>query len=183
MLNKVNIIEDFYNDDDLGKVTLAYNLKSYTATYQPKDIFYPNRLKAMPCYETNMFASDDLILKMFVNTFQQKTNLNIENVFTFFRKTKSEEIQKSAFYKAGSPPHVDDTIFDVAGLVYLNTFSIKDGTSIFTYKNQYEPDIIVGSKPNRCIFYNADMYHTANYDLDNEDRFIQPFFIKLKGGK
>ena len=56
-----------------------------------------------------------------------------------------------------------------------------DGTKLFTTnKDQFEPDIVIGSKPNRMILYKASTWHEPNFDKNNEVRFIQPFFITLK---
>lgn len=178
MISKINIIDYFYSKDDFENLLGQSNTIEYEKTHQPKMIPYPDRMKAMPCYETKMMTSD-----IFKNTFEEKTKLQIENFGTFFRKTLGEEIKQSGFYNAGSPPHTDNNNFDIAGLIYFNTFDINDGTKLYSFKEQYEPDIIVGSKPNRMIYYNADVLHTANYNVNINERIVQPFFIKLKGGK
>lgn len=181
MLERIKIFDDFYSMLDFENMVYHSNTMKYETTHQPKMIPYPNRMKAMPCYET--LIEDNIIRKTFIKTFESLTGLQIEKIATFFRKTLGKEIKESSFYKAGCPPHVDDSnLFDIAGLVYLNTYDINDGTKMFTYKEQYEPDIIVGSKPNRMIYYKADILHSANYNLNIDERIIQPFFIKLKGG-
>jgi hypothetical protein len=44
---------------------------------------------------------------------------------------------------------------------------------------QIEPDVIVGAKPNRCVFYDSQIYHKPLQDPNTEIRIIQPFFIKF----
>jgi hypothetical protein len=45
---------------------------------------------------------------------------------------------------------------------------------------QIEPDIVIGSKTNRCIIYNSDIPHAAGIDWEEKVRNILVFFLKGK---
>jgi hypothetical protein len=84
------------------------------------------------------------------------------------------------------PPHIDKTKvknedfeYDVAGVIYYNTWSLEDGTYFFSGKDQIEPDIMIGAKPNRCIFYKTDIFHCPGHNKKTDVRLVQPFFISL----
>jgi hypothetical protein len=175
----LNVIDDFYEENDLGYMFTCSMLNPYTATYQPNENFFNNRANAYRCHETKKFTHTDKASLIFVDTFFKKTGKKIKEFKTFFRKIYAFEIQNVLKYKL--PSHKDNIAFDVAGVVYFNTFGIEDGTGLFTTdQNQIEPDIIIGAKPNRCVFYNSQVLHSPLQSKDTEMRLIQPFFIKYE---
>ena len=68
-------------------------------------------------------------------------------------------------------------MFDLAGIVYFNCNSLKDGTYMYSGKNTFEPDAIIGSKMNRCVFYNTQQFHSPGHEQEIDERWVQPFFI------
>jgi len=185
MIEPVKIYDSFYTNEELGLVGFEIFLNYFKPNYQPHNNWYPNRFQAYPCYETGEFNTESLLYKML----HLKLNILLDNKIdilkTYLRKTISAEIEDKSIFKSNSSLKHQDSIsgnsFDLAGLIYLNTFSILDGTRLFTaHATQNEPDIVVGSKMNRLIIYRADTWHEPGYDKHSEVRYIQPFFIKLK---
>jgi len=179
----INIIDNFYEPNEFNEVVTVAHLNPYTATYQPNDIFYPDRLKAYPCYETKVLDSQDLLFKTFCSTFEKKSNLKIKAVKTFIRKILNSELEHVFKYRL--PSHQDNgsvlgNKVQIAGLIYINTFNLIDGTYIYSHQHQIEPDIMVGSKPNRCVYYSSDLWHSPGHDKNTEIRLVQPFFITLE---
>ena len=180
-----NVIENFYEPSDLGLMVMNFLNLPFDATYQSKDFQYGgDRNKGYPCYESKILDKGDgnnpycpyNILKQ---TFEKKTQKKIINLKTFFRKTKRKELEKSPSWKQYRP-HTDSTMNDIAGLIYYNSNSIKDGTYIFNSIYDYEPTAIIGSKYNRCVFYNSQQPHCPAVEQEVEERWIQPFFISFE---
>ena len=181
MYKNVNIGEDFYPAEHFGLMQLNSKMLAYDACWQPAGIWYPNRLKAYPCHETKKWNDGSDIKKIFINLFEKISNVKVAQCATFFRKILSEEIKQSPIAKYGVLPHQDNQDndeWDLAGVVYLNSFSLDDGTRLYSYQNQVEPDVIVGAKPNRIVWYDANLYHSAGHDFLTAERIVQPFFIK-----
>lgn len=173
----LNIIDNFYSEDDFSFMTTCSMLNSYIVTFQPNSFFLHSRANTYRCHETKFFIETDKTTNIFVNTFSNKTGKKIEKLITFFRKIYVSEIQNVLKYRL--PCHKDDIQYDVAGVVYYNNFGLDDGTGLFTTgPDQIEPDIIIGAKPNRCVFYDSQIFHTPLQSKENEMRLIQPFFIK-----
>lgn len=176
---KLNIIDNFYNNEDFYYMISCSMLNPYCQTYQPNNNFFSSRANAYSCHETKSFVVNDKALSIFGNTFVSKTGKKIKEVKTFFRKIYSYEITNVLKY--GMPSHKDDIDFNIAGVVYYNSFGIDDGTGLYTTEDfQIEPDIIVGSKPNRCVFYDTQISHKPLQSKDNQVRIVQPFFIKYE---
>ena len=81
--------------------------------------------------------------------------------------------------------HTDEDDCIIAGVIYLDErYSFNVDTNLFTLDKQFpqfEQDIQVGSKFNRCIVYPSDTLHQGLYDLNINSRFIQVFlFVKKK---
>ena len=112
---------------------------------------------------------------------ERKTKINPLKINTFFRKTKLEECKKSPSWKQYKP-HQDSKDFDIAGLIYFNSNQLKDGTFIYNDHTDYEPTVVIGSRYNRCVFYNTQVYHCPSMEQSVEERWTQPFllFIKMK---
>lgn len=178
----LNIIDNFFSPEDFQYMLAEALLNPYKSVWQPLNKFFISRANAYPCLETNEFQENDLVKKIFITTLKQKTNLKIKNVISFFRKIHSKELNK--IFKYGMPPHQDSQIYNFAGIVYYNTFGLDDGTGLFsTYDKdsfQIEPDIIIGAKPNRCVFYESQIWHRPLQDCNTEMRIVQPFFITLE---
>ena len=179
MKKPLEIFEDFYSEQDFGMMIFNSQILSYDATYQPKTINFQNRLKAYPCHETGIFTEGTQPYNIFKNTFENITKVKIKKCTTFFRKIISEEVSQSPISKYGNPSHIDDKV-DLAGVIYLNSFSLDDGTRFFSHGHQIEPDLVIGSKPNRMIVYSGNIYHSAGFDPLTKDRLIQPFFINVE---
>jgi hypothetical protein len=178
----LKIIDNFYDEKDFNIMVSATMLNSYKGCWQPIGKHYYNRSSAYPCHETNEFCEKDVPYKIFCKTFEEKTGLIIDNVKILFRKIYSSELEH--VFKYGLRPHKDSVNSDIAGIIHFNAFSLDDGTGIFSeFENnndQIEPDIIIGAKPNRCVFYNSQIPHRPLQNKKTEMRIVQPFFIKLK---
>lgn len=176
-MKKFEVIENFYTDTQLGQLYFLSKTLPFDATYQPRGIYYPNRMKAYPCYETRPFEPGSEPYKWLYDNLT-KQNLKIKNLRTFIRKAIWSEVSKCPEMKYGQIPHQDVDV-DVAGVIYYNDYSLENGTRLYSYQFQVEPDILIGSKPNRCVFYDAKTWHSVGYDPACEERIIQPFFITL----
>ena len=180
-----NVIENFYETNNLGLMVMNFLNLSFDATYQSKEVNYGgDRNKGYPCYESKILDKGNgnnpyCPYNIFKQTFEKKTQKKIINLKTFFRKTKKEELKKSPSWKQYKP-HTDDVIYDIAGLIYYNSNSIKDGTYIFNNENDFEPTVIIGSKYNRGVFYNSQQPHSPSMEQEVEERWIQPFFISYE---
>jgi hypothetical protein len=178
----LKIIDNFYDEKDFNFMIKETMLNTYKVCWQPNEQKFNNRANAYACYETNVFIELDTPYKLFFKTFQEKTGFIIETLNTFFRKIYSSEL--GHIFKYGLRPHKDSVEHDVAGIIHFNTFSLNDGTGIFSeFENnnyQIEPDVIVGAKPNRCVFYESQIWHRPLQDKNTEMRIVQPFFIKFK---
>jgi hypothetical protein len=178
----LKIVDNFYKEEDFKFVITCSILNMYSKTWQPNNLAVLNKNNSYQCHETKVFEENDLISKIFINTFQEKTKLSIDFILTFFRKIYSSDLKN--IFKYGMPAHKDPIKFDIAGIIHLNTSSLDDGTAIFSdmEKNsfQIEPDILIGAKLNRCVFYDSQIYHKPLQDQNTEMRIVQPFFIKLK---
>ena len=173
----INVIDNFFYENDFAILTASAHSKLYIPSYQPKQLFVHDRLKAYPCYETEILLNTDYLFKTFWETFENKTNLKIKKLKTFLRKILSIELENVFKYRL--TPHQDDKEFDLAGVIYINNFNLLDGTNIYSNLYQIEPDIVVGAKPNRCLYYSSNMWHSPGHDKNTELRLIQPFFITL----
>lgn len=175
----LQILDDFYEQKDFAFMMTAANINSYYTTYQPNNRYFTSRSNAYPCHQTKEFKSGEPTGDIFVKTFEEKTKLKIKNVSTYFRKIYSKELKN--VFKYGIAPHIDPKIFNVAGVIHFNTFGLDDGTGLISNNEepyiQIEPDIIIGAKPNRCVFYDSQIYHKPLQDPNTEIRIIQPFFI------
>jgi hypothetical protein len=168
----INIIDDFYDGYYLNKIISLCHSSDFFPTYQPSIPNFPNRLKLYPCYETEELKE---LTNLFRDTFERKTNLRIKNIKTSFRKILTSELKD--VFKYGLRPHKDHPQYDFAGVIYLNLWNLNDGTALYSFKEQIEPDIIIGSKPNRCVYYNSQIFHNPCQDPITDVRIIQPFFI------
>ena len=175
----LTIIEKFYDPNDLGLFSLYFMNLPFNKTHQSKQWPVSDRMQAYPCYESdNLEKSENQYspYQIFKSTFERKTNKKLYFIESFLRKIKLEELKNSAVYKKDRP-HKDPPIYDYAGLVYFNSNSIKDGNKIYDDERDFEPTVIVGSKVNRCVFYNSQQPHSTPYDQMVEERWVQPFFI------
>jgi hypothetical protein len=178
MYKIIDIFDNFYTRDEFDKVLKDSKSLKYFKSYQPNEYYYPNRLKAHPCHQTNVLTEQHKTYQILKNKLIHQLNIPVKNIKTFFRKTFSKEMKKSPSIEGIK--HQDDGTYDLAAIVYLNTQSIKGGTNIFSdHQYQIEPDIIVGSKINRLIIYNASTFHSANTDLLDKTRIIQTIFVKV----
>lgn len=178
-----NYIDNFYQDSDLGLMVMHFLNLNFSPSYQSQDFYYGgDRMNAYPCYETPLLKQNNNPkdpYNIFKNTFENKTNKKIYYLETFFRKVKKEEYENSASWKQHRP-HLDPSKFDFAGLVYYNSNSLKDGTNLYITKNDYEPTAIIGSRFNRCVFYNTKVPHSPSVEQTVEERWTQPFFMILE---
>lgn len=174
-----NLIDNFYEENHLGLMTLCFQNMLFKETHQSQHIPITNRFHGYPCYETNSLQKIDNVFgpyDIFKNTFEKKTNKKILYLNSFFRKTKLQELKQSPIFKK-ERPHKDPFYFDYAGLIYFNSNSLKDGTSIYDHEDHFEPSAIIGSKLNRCVYYNSNQPHSAPTDQSVEERWVQPFFL------
>tara|TARA_Y100000592_G_scaffold66605_1_gene103504 strand:+ start:184 stop:768 length:585 start_codon:yes stop_codon:yes gene_type:complete len=176
-----NLIDNFYQPSDFGLVVSNFLNLHFFPSYQPQTHFFGgDRMKAYPCFESPAFKYDkDNPLNyctIFQNTFEKKTGLKVLHAKTYLRKTKLSELKESPSWNQYKP-HQDNNNFDMAGVVYYNSNSIKDGTNFYMQKDDYEPTAVIGAKMNRCVFYNSQVFHSPVMEQKVEERWVQPFFI------
>ncbi len=185
MHRPIEIIDDFYTEEELNLIfsdTAKDDL--FSEGYQPykHKAVYSSRFQAYPCHETNKMPEDSAI---FVNLKNKLNSIHPEvkhdEMYTFFRKIYKDEILKSVCKDGKGAAHTDEDDCIIAGVIYLDKrYSFNAGTNLFTLDKefpQFEQDIQVGSKFNRCIIYPSDILHQALYDLNIDSRFIQVFFV------
>tara|TARA_R100001460_G_C3537430_1_gene174138 strand:- start:101 stop:676 length:576 start_codon:yes stop_codon:yes gene_type:complete len=176
------LIENFYNKEEYGTVLFYFINEHFIGCHQPNNIWMnADKFKAYPCYQTSPFTleSNHELINTLKKTFERQTGLKVLQLKSFLRKTKKMELEKSSCWKQ-LRPHVDEDFYDFAGLIYLNSNSFKDGTHFFITKDSYEPTTTIGSKFNRCVFYNPLVPHAPSTEQDIEERWVQPFFIVTK---
>jgi hypothetical protein len=173
----MKIIDDFYSSENYATMFTIASHTSYSAMYQPEETHFYDRLKAYPCYQSSEFRPDDTPYKILVKTFEEKNKLKVLECSSVFRKILSSELE--TIFKYGVAPHIDNKKYDFAGVVYYNIESLYDGTAIYSSQSHREPNIIVGAKSNRCVFYNPLTWHSPLQDKNTITRLIQPFFIKI----
>jgi len=179
----LKIIDNFYSPEDFGYMMTSAMLSPYMATWQPCIQTLPNRTNSYACYETKNFVDSDNALKLFIDTFEKKTGFIIKEYNTLFRKIYSKELKN--VFKYGIIPHQDDGKYDIAGVIHYNSSGLDDGTGLYSSNKpeiyyQIEPDVLIGAKPNRCVFYDSQIWHRPLQDENNVMRIIQPFFLKTK---
>ena len=179
----LKIIENFYSPSDFGLVVAHFVNEHFQPTHQSKEESYGgNRFNAYPCYETNFYFENNneySLANLFKKTFEEKTNLKLLHFKTCLRKIKLSELKKSASW-GQHKPHEDNKIeCDTAGIIYFNSGSLKDGTNLYKSKNDYAPTVMVGSYPNRCVFYDSSIPHQPGAEQEIEERWVQPFFAIL----
>jgi len=168
------LIDDFYEPFEWKEINKLKNSLEYKPTCQPESTHIDRRLKNYPCYETDF---NQRLKDITLNTLKNKTNLNIKNVNTKFRKILTSEINQSPLANQSQMfKHKDTAYSDYAGVVYFNGLTIKGGTSLFFTDSQIEPDVIFGAKPNRLILYKSNVFHCANHDYLYDTRIIQTIF-------
>jgi len=168
----MEIIDNFYNKEQLENINNIIESSTFNKTHQPVEAI-DKREDAYPCYETEILKPNNYIFKNFVNCFNQHKNVAVKKLKTYIRKTYLSELKECKVYKQGLKSHRDRNC-DAAGIVYLNTNNINDGTVIYEGDN---PSVIIGSKINRCIAYKSNVWHSPNLKQTSEVRIIQPFFL------
>ena len=178
----INIVNDFYEPNNLGLIILNFQNLHFESKHQPcTKYFGGDRKLGYPVYETVALKKGDEENELnpyniFIKTFEKKTNLKPLYVNTFFRKTKLSEVKDSPSWKQYKA-HQDDFHWDIAGLIYFNSNFLRDGTFIYNTLDDYEPTLIVGSRYNRCVFYDPKIPHSPTMEQNVEERWTQPFFL------
>jgi len=173
-----NCIDNFYERSDLGLLVLGFLNLNFSPCFQSQHQWYGgDRMKGYPCHETSMLDTESS--NIFISTFEKKTNLKILDHSTFLRKTYKKELKKSPCW-GQYKQHVDHNSFDIAGVVYFNSNSIEDGTYFYHSKSCYEPTAIIGAKVNRIIFYDSQTPHCPPMKQTTNERWSQPFFLKVQ---
>jgi len=113
------------------------------------------------------------------NSLERLQDRRIEAEANRIEQLVEKEIKKAACYK-NNKPHKDDLGWDLAGLIYFNSGSLKDGTYIYNSEYDFDPSIIIGSKMNRCTYYDTQVWHSPGMEQEIEERWVQPFFIVHK---
>ena len=178
--NRINIIDDFFNLDEFHTIKAYQECFSYTPCYQPFQANYSNRLKGYPTWENNI-GRDHHIYNILLKNLELKfsNNFDIKNII--LRKIYTDELLRSPYKgRQHGMIHKDNVEFSMAGVIYLNGESINGGTYLFSSEVHVEPEIIVGSKPNRCIIYDADILHSAGIEWEDKVRNVLVFFLKKK---
>jgi hypothetical protein len=177
--SRINVIDDFFSFEEFNLIKHYQENSTYVATYQPSGIYYHSRLKAYPTWECSL-NKDNPIYDILSKNIKTKISKDYQISSVLLRKVYKDELLKSPFNgKNHGVIHQDDTEgVVISGLIYFNSFSINDGTSLFSYKQQLEADMIIGSKPNRCIFYDSSIYHAAGIDWEERVRNTLVFFLK-----
>jgi hypothetical protein len=180
MIEPVKILDDFYKPEEFGLMFFEANINNFNQAYQPNSAWVSNRLHAYPCYETKKFLEETYVYSTTFKKLNMVLDNKVEKIETLFRKTYLQELKSKSIYKNMSMKHQDEE-WDMAAVLYFNNFNIMDGTKLYTKnKDQLEPDLVVGAKPNRLIIYNTSTWHEPCIDFNTEVRIIQVVFIKIK---
>ena len=175
---KINVIDDFFSFEEFNLIKHYQENSNYIAAYQPSRIYYHSRLKAYPTWECAV-TKDTPIYNILLKNIETRISKDYTILSVSLRKVYRDELLKSPFNDRNYGfIHQDTEKATISGLIYLNNFSIKDGTSLFSYEQQLEADMIIGSKPNRCVFYNSSIYHAAGIDWEERVRNTLVFFLK-----
>jgi|TARA_R100001463_G_scaffold10419_3_gene30462 hypothetical protein len=177
-----NLIENFYSANNLGLIVANFINLHFSPNHEPNDLYYGgDRLLGMPTNESKRLTDEGPFspYSIFKKTWEEKTNTKPLLITTFFRKTKLEEFKKSPSWKQYKP-HRDSSTCDVAGVIYFNSNRLHDGTFIFEKTQDYEPTVIIGSRYNRCVWYNSQIPHSPSMEQTVDERWTQPFFIIYK---
>ena len=171
----ITLIDNFYPDELYADVLEQVKTFDFNPSHQPcrKDI---NRYQAYPVYETNDLKKDNPAYQ-YLEKKLQEFKLKPFKMHTFYRKTLLSELKKSLSWD-NYAKHIDGGGISLAGVIYLNTQSIQDGTSLYNDFSDYEPTLTVASKPNRFKMYNSNIIHSPGVRQWQEERIIQPFFIE-----
>jgi len=177
--SRINVIDDFFSFEEFNLIKHYQENSKYVATYQPWGVYYHSRLKAYPTWECPL-DKDNPIYNILLKNIETKISKDYEISKVLLRKVYKDELLKSPFNgKTHGVIHQDTSEgIVISGLIYFNSFSINDGTSLFSYKQQLEADMIIGSKPNRCVFYDSSIYHAAGIDWEERVRNTLVFFLK-----
>jgi hypothetical protein len=179
--NRINVFDDFFDLDDFFKIKVYQECSHYRESYQPYSANYTNRLKGYPVWES-LIDKNHPIYEILLKTIELKLSKEYEIDSIILRKIYVDELLRSP-YKGRSYGMIHkDKVKEVkmSGVIYLNGGSINDGTSLFSEEMQMEPDIIIGSKANRCVIYNSDIPHAPGIDWEEKVRNILVFFLKGK---
>ena len=181
-IQEVNIIDNFFTEKNFTGLYMASEFMQYSATHQPQCDFYETRMHGYPVHETQDWAEDSEAYIIFKNTFEEQTKTKIQYLKILFRKAYKGELRKSPHKNRNEALIHTDTInnVDYAGVVYLNNHTLDNGTKIYSEKNKLEPNVIVGAKPNRCVFYKKDIPHSVGIDWNIEQRKTIAFFLRLE---
>jgi len=177
-----NTIEGFYSKNDLGLLVLHFLNLHFHAKHQSHEVYFGgDRMLGLPVYESDHLTDqgESSPYNIFLKTWKEKTNITPLHFSTFFRKTKLSECKKSPSWNQYKP-HQDSLSFDLAGLIYFNSNSLKDGTYIYNNRNDNEPTVIIGSRLNRCVWYDSQTWHSPTMEQSVDERWTQPFFITYK---
>jgi hypothetical protein len=172
----IHIIDNFYEESFFKKVITATEQLPFTASFQPPNSNTDDRLQAYPTWETKQLEKKDPIHIYVENTLKKLVHEPF-TMYTFFRKTLLSELKKSNSWE-GLQRHKDEDYGFLAGVIYLNSNSIHDGTSLYNNFTDIEPTLIVGSKTNRLILYNAQQPHSPGVKQWKEERLVQLFFLQ-----
>jgi hypothetical protein len=178
--NRINIIDDFFNINEFYTIKTYQECLTYIPSYQPAYANYSNRFKGYPVWEVDL-EKDNPIFNFLLKNLELKfsNNFNIENII--LRKIYTDELLRSSYRgREYGMVHKDDVGLSMAGVIYLNGESIKGGTYLFSNELQVEPEIIVGSKPNRCIIYDTNILHSPGIEWEDKVRNVLVFFLKNK---
>ena len=144
----ITLVDNFYPDELYADILEQVKTFDFSPSHQPCRKDI-NRYQAYPVYETN--------------------DLRKDNPAYQYLESKLQEFKLKP---------VDGGSTVLAGVIYLNTQSIQDGTSLYNDFSDYEPTLTVASKPNRFIMYNSNIIHSPGVRQWQEERIIQPFFIE-----
>ena len=173
------VVEDFYSRENFGLMSNFQRTCNMKGLQVPQNIYYPSRLDAYPTWESNCFGKNELEYKITEKAILENTKFKISKMQSLFRKVLTSELLKSPYKDRNeSLVHQDSNNYDWAGVVYFDSFSIEDGTRLYSYADQIKPDVIVGSKPNRCILFKSHLFHSAGIDWNKDSRTVQIFFVE-----
>lgn len=178
--NRINVIDDFFSMDDFFKIKAYQECSPYQARYQPFQANYSNRFKGYPVWEFSI-EKNHPVYDMLLKTIELKFSNEFEIKIALLRKIYTDELLKSPYKgRQYGMIHKDNNDIAMAGVIYLNGESINGGTYLFSHELQVEPEIIVGSKINRCVIYDSNILHSAGIEWEDKVRNIIAFFLKRK---
>jgi|TARA_R100000027_G_C2186134_1_gene75462 hypothetical protein len=159
------VVDNFFTD--VNKIINLSKTFEYLPPKENED-WIGFRTESIHLKEYELFNS--IILKV-LNCFFYNKNVSYNNSFIHFHKITPECLKNSKL----TDFHQDSDV-KLAGVIYLNSNGIENGTTIFKEKNQKQ--IIISNDINTLVCYDGSKYHGPTTLDVKKERLTMNIFIK-----